>query len=486
MMEECVMKGQLGIDDLVEISQRKYSIRIDPARYQLLEEMYRQASVIAGKSEVYGRSTGVGANRHTRTTADPYTHGRNLLRSHAVDAGESVSHDVVRALMAIRLNQILQGGSGINPVIAEMVVQMLNADAIPDLKMVGSVGTADLAALAGIGLAMLGERPVSAPLEPLSDIGADSALPLMSSSALTIARSALLIHRLESLILAQEHVFLLSAVGTHAQPDAFSMDAAQAIPSDTVRVVAQRLSELRAGSRWKALRIQDPYAFRTFLGTHDVVVGAVLRLKERVEKLMNIAQENPLFIPGSEKVIHHGAFHQAHLAHELDATAIALGQSAPLAVSRIKFLNDDAMTGLPRFLAPEAGGSSGTMIVEYVAASALGDILGATAPAGVYSTVLSCGLEDDASFATTAANKLERAVEATEILVAAELVVAARAVRSLPVEELTLDGPLKHTWHTVESTLSPEMADRDLRGDLESARTLIGVLGCKSPTSSHS
>jgi histidine ammonia-lyase len=354
---------------------------------------------------------------------------------------------------------------------------MLNVDAMPELRELGSVGTADLPALAGTALAMLGERTVSAPLEPLAEIGADSALPFMSSSALTIARAALLIHHLDALLRAQSSVFLLSAAGARAQPDAFSLAAARAIPSDTVSALARTIATIRAQSTWQARRIQDPYAFRAFLGAYDVLNGAGERLRECVEKLMNIAQENPLFSAGTPQVLHHGAFHQAHLAHELDATALALAQSASLAVSRIRFLNDDAITGLPRFLAPNAGGSSGTMIVEYVAASAMGDILAASSPVSMYSTVLSCGLEDDATFATTSVRKLEQAVSGYETLLAAELLVAVRAIRLVPPHDLVLDGPLLNVWASADAALPKSMADRDLRGDLESARELVITLG---------
>ena len=85
----------------------------------------RSARATARTRPVYGRSTGVGANRSV--TLDPTgkgvdAHGLNLLRSHAVDAGRPLDRETVRAMLVIRLSQLAAGASGINPAIAEALV----------------------------------------------------------------------------------------------------------------------------------------------------------------------------------------------------------------------------------------------------------------------------------------------------------------------------------------------------------------------------
>ena len=69
------------------------------------------------------------------------------------------------------------------------------------------------------------------------------------------------------------------------------------------------------------------------------------------------------------------------------------------------------------------------MVVEYVAATALGDLRAAAAPASTQAITLSRGIEDTASFASLAARQLLTAAERYELLVACELVAALRAVR---------------------------------------------------------
>jgi len=67
----------------------------------------------------------------------------------------------------------------------------------------------------------------------------------------------------------------------------------------------------------------------------------------------------------------HGAFYQASLSLELDGTTLALALTSPITHSRIRMLNDPDTNGRNSFLAAGPEGSSGLMMVEYVAAGAI-------------------------------------------------------------------------------------------------------------------
>ncbi|MFD5224488.1 aromatic amino acid lyase [Microbacterium sp. NPDC058342] len=451
------------------------AVTVSESARAAIEEHHRSADLISQQHPVYGRSTGVGANRLTAAEVDPVAHGMNLLRSHAVDAGPVVERARVRAMLAVRLNQLLHPGSGIDVSLVDGLARMLAADSLPELRRFGGIGTADLPALAGTALALAGERPVDrAGFEPVGPIRSDSALPFMSSSALTLAGAALTAARLDDLVQAQVGAFALSALAIRANPSAFSGEAALAVASPAAAQHAARLSAVIGDTAWTPARIQDPFAYRGFLPAISVLAGATERLCEAVEALMSRAGENPRFFAEDGNVVHHGAFLEMWLAHELDATAIALAQNAPLALARLRFTNDDSFTGLPRFLAAGTAGGSGTMIVEYVAASAMGDIHAAAAPISVHGAVLSCGVEEDATFAPTALDKLERATTGFEVMVASEVLVAVRALRLRGTDGPSgVLSPGLAQLVGVASRLPAGMADRDLRGDVELARELI-------------
>src|SRR3954468_8345361 len=66
------------------------------------------AERITTERPVYGRSTGVGANRNELFAPAP-GQARALLRSHATSAGPLRSAERVRAMLVVRLNQLAAG-----------------------------------------------------------------------------------------------------------------------------------------------------------------------------------------------------------------------------------------------------------------------------------------------------------------------------------------------------------------------------------------
>ena len=473
----------LTLDTLQSIATRSISTSLSAGAKERIVKSSEAAKVISERQAVYGRSTGVGANRLTTAALDPDAHGLNLIRSHACDTGEPASPEVVRATLAIRLNQLVQGGSGIDPEVTEALSTMLETDALPEIRTLGSIGTGDLPALAGIALALIGERTTSRPFTALERFSANSALPFISSSAFTLSLSTVAVHRLTTAMNAQQVIFVLSAIAAAANHEAFSLTVARTTGVPNAKVVAEQLKALTDTTSWRAARIQDPYAFRGYLQSMGVLQQALMRLSTHIETLINTAQENPLFATEEGAAYHHGSFYQAGLAHELDAAAIALAQTAPLLTSRLRFLNDDTFSGLPRFLAPLEGGTSGTMMVEYLAASAMGDLVQAASPSAVQTTTLSCGVEDDATFASTGIRKLTTAVESFEVMLSCELVMAVRALRLSQSAPIELAEPLARAMQLCEA-LPAEMHDRDLRDDITLAKQLLpslsAILGTES------
>ena len=178
-------------------------------------------------------------------------------------------------------------------------------------------------------------------------------------------------------------------------------------------------------------RIQDPFGLRAYIQAQGAVVDAMDRLGRLVESLTATAQENPLFDFESQRAVHHGGFHQASLGLAIDGLNLALAQSAPLVISRITMLHDPAYTGAPPFLADGTDGSSGHMMVEYIAASAMAQLRNAAQPASLNTVVLSQGAEEDASFATQAVEQLDRAVDSYQTMLSIELLSAHRAISML-------------------------------------------------------
>ncbi|GAB7071818.1 aromatic amino acid lyase [Mycobacterium hodleri] len=472
------LSGTMTVGDVVALADGREAVSVPATVLSAVEHLHHLAADLSTRYATYGRTTGVGANKIDTIPPDDQEYGMRLLRSHSVDAGDPLSGRTVRSMLAVRLIQLCFPGAGLDPAILTGLQRMLNDDALPEVLQYASIGTGDLAALAGTALTLIGERPATRDLTPMPPWGADSALPFMSSSALTVGRSCLAVDELLRLERASSVIYMLSFLALQGNPSAFSPVAARAAAATQVETVATRLRDLYADSADPArppARIQDPYGLRVYPVAHGSVVASLWSLVRQLERTLNAAQENPLFDADGDEVVHHGAFYQASLSLELDGATLALALTAPITHSRIRMLNDPDTNGGNAFLAADAHGSSGLMMVEYVAAGAIAEIRNAAQPASVGTLVLSRGAEEDATFASQGIHQLERSAAAYRVLLCCELVGAVRLLRQRRIDR-SLTGVLGHAVE-LASGLPRNDEDRDLRGDIATAEPLLDQLG---------
>ena len=458
----------LTIAEIVEISRGGAAITLAPGGRERAQASFDYAALVAMTRPVYGRSTGVGANRLV-SVDDPAAATLNLLRSHATSAGPPRAPERVRAMLAVRANQLAVGGSGVNPRIIDALLAMLRADALPLVRELGSIGTGDLSALATTALALLGEAPTSAPLPARCEFGPGDGLGFLSSNAATIADAALAVQSLQALATVAVAVAALSFAAVDGNVEPFIDVVDLVTPFEGARLVNRMMRNFVAGAR-PAPRIQDPFGLRTLPQVHGALLDALERLNTVVGRLANAPSENPVLIQGAD-VAHHGGFHAAYLAQALDAVRLAIAQSAQLSLARLTMLNEPALTGRPAFLADGTPGASGTMVVEYVAASALGELRSLATPASLQTVTLSRGVEEDASFAGLAAVQSLATRPFYRTILAAELLTALRAVRQRELAPPGLAGLL-----TTCARLPTEMSDRDLTADIAIAESVLDEL----------
>jgi len=151
----------VAIDDVVALAFRRRAARLSEepavnARWQkgaaIIEERVRT------NAPTYGVNTGFGRFVDVAISAEDV--GRlqlNLLRSHAAGGGAPLPPEVVRAAMAVRLNQLGAGGRGASDRLLDALAAELAAGVVPVVREVGALGTGDLPSLADIGLALMGE-----------------------------------------------------------------------------------------------------------------------------------------------------------------------------------------------------------------------------------------------------------------------------------------------------------------------------------------
>ncbi len=463
--------SRLTLEDIVSVSRRSQPVQVDTAARDRVAASHEFANGVAENREIYGRSTGVGANRGM-VLPDPESQALPLLRSHATSSGALRSSERVRAMLLVRLNQLAADGNGISPQVLDALESMLATDALPPVREGGSVGTGDLPALATTALVLCGEVSSTPPVPSTIEFGPGDALTFMSSNAAVLADAALAVADLDRLSRSAVVIAAMDFAAVRGNPEAFSPAVEVATPFPGSRWVSRTMREL-IEPEVTAARIQDSFSLRAFPQVHGALMDRLDYAEQVIVTMSNSPSENPIVSPRLG-VAHHGAFHAAYLVQSLDALVLAVAQSAQLSLSRLTMLADPSYTRLPPFLGDGTPGASGVMIVEYGAASALAELRALATPAGVHSVTLSRGVEEDASFATQAARQALDAVGRYRAVLAAELVAALRCLRMQEVRPGPLSGALSHLDERDGGV--HDIQDRDLTSDLLLAEKLVDAL----------
>jgi histidine ammonia-lyase len=148
-------------------------------------------NLIAAGETIYGVNTGFGKLANQRIEPEEVLAlQENLLRSHAVGMGPLLSLGISRLALALRVQALSKGYSGVTVELLETLIEMYNRGVVPAIPEQGSVGASgDLTPLAHMALVVMGEGHayVTAPRPRLATRGLrdrSSAKPLSGRAAL--------------------------------------------------------------------------------------------------------------------------------------------------------------------------------------------------------------------------------------------------------------------------------------------------------------
>jgi histidine ammonia-lyase len=464
-------------DVLLVASNRDVRVEVDPAAMKRAEEAWRLVPELIARRQIYGRTTGVGANREELVEATgAEEHGRRLMRSHAGGTGEPMPRELTRAMLLVRLNQLAAGRSGVHPRLLTVLATVLTEGAIPRVHRTGAIGTGDLTALADVGLTLVGERPWASGSLPPVQFDPGDTLAFQSSNAATIAEAVLACLSIGRLLRASHAVTALSYIALDGSPEAYASVVHEARPHPGQVECAADLRRLlgMSGAPRPGRRIQDPYGLRAFPQVQGPALDAYRYLRDVLTIEINASTENPMVSVDTQNAYHHAHFHTAYVAVALDRARATVHHVAELSAARLGDLVEPVLTGLPAFLAVGPHGSSGVMILEYVAHDALAQLRQAALPVTIGTAVVSRGLEDHASFATQAARQARHVATAYRHVLACELVAAVRALRMRSAS--LLDLPVRAAYDLAGAVLSADLNDRPLSDDIAHAATVLDSL----------
>jgi histidine ammonia-lyase len=449
---------------------------------------------VAAGVRTYGVNTGFGPLSDTTIPDDRLAElQRRMILSHCVGTGAPLADGVVRQVMVLKLNTLLQGRSGVRRQLIELLAELFDRGIVPVIPSKGSVGASgDLAPLAHLAAAMLGigeVRSVAGRVGPVSSIDALARAGLSPVELAPKEGLAMVNGTQVSLALALDGLFAAEAVFAGAVvAGALSVEAAagsegpfderiQAVRGQTgQRRVARVYASLLDGSGMRSSdgerqRVQDAYSLRC----QPQVMGAALDLVGFAagvfEREINAVTDNPLVFAEDGEVLYGGNFHAQPVGMAADVLALALAEVGSMSERRIALLLDASVTGLPPFLAVDPGVDSGFMVGQVAAAALASENKALAHPVSIDSLPTAGNQEDIVSMAAHAGRRLGEMADNAASIVAIELLAASHGIGFR--RPLRSSGPLEAAIALIREVVPPYDGDRYLKPDLEAVRTLV-------------
>jgi len=421
---------------------------------------------------IYGLTTGVGMNKDrkmvdlsgklTPAVIDASkTFNKGLIKAHCGGVGDPLDVKTTRAVMAVRLNNMLYGGSGVQEDIVLLLRDMLNNNITPILPSNGSIGMADITILGHLGLAMIGDGKVvyqgkimpadtalkAAGLKPVVLFGKD-ALATLSSNAFSSAIALLAMADLEQLIDISKLLFAISLEGLNGNVVPFSVEATKLRPYKYFITVSEDLREILKGSYlWNnndERSLQDPLCYRDTPYFIAALAQSFDELNTALTIQLNSSDDNPgVLISGASKgkrdaeskiqvssggaVVPTANFDPVIWVLALEKMSIALGANSNISTQRTVDIGNDYFTKLVRWLSTE-NAVYGFGAMQKPIATLNAENLFLSNPAMLHNVSLAGNIEDISTNAPLVANKVQKQIDNLFQIYGIEMIHAAQAI----------------------------------------------------------
>jgi len=447
--------------------------------------------IVAQSDAAYGINTGFGLLAQTRIPTEQLELlQRNLLLSHAAGVGDPLADAVVRLILALKINALARGHSGVSVELVDGLLALLEHEVYPVIPAQGSVGASgDLAPLAHLGTVLLGigqvrvRGEILAAAEGLSRAGlkplklrAKEGLALINGTQVSTALALAGLFGAEDLFAAAVVAGAMSVDALKGSDAPFDDRIHRARGQPGQIAVASVYRDLIAGSAIRAshvdcTRVQDPYSFRC----QPQVMGACLDLIRNAGITLqieaNAVTDNPLLFVERGEVLSGGNFHAEPVAFVADTLALAIAEIGSLSERRMAVLVDPKMSGLPAFLVENSGLNSGFMIAQVTAAALVSENKTIATPCSVDSIPTSANQEDHVSMATHAARRLCRMVDNAAAVVGIELLAGAQGIDFHRPAQSSL--AIERVHASIRAEVPFYAADRYFAPDIEAAKVWV-------------
>ncbi|NXV73490.1 HUTH lyase, partial [Atlantisia rogersi] len=481
--------NSLTTEDLVSLGKGLYKIKLTPeaeAKVNQSREVIER--IVKEQTVVYGITTGFGKFARTVIPNNKLRELQvNLVRSHSAGVGKPLSPERSRMLLALRINVLAKGYSGISLETLQQVIEAFNASCLPYIPEKGTVGASgDLAPLSHLALGLIGEGKMWSPksgwadakyvleahgLKPIT-LKPKEGLALINGTQMITSLGCEAVERAGAIARQADIIAALTLEVLKGTTRAFDTDIHAVRPHRGQAEVAFRFrslldsdhhpSEIAESHRF-CDRVQDAYTMRCCPQISVLETVFCLCLCLNLSLKMVFAER--------AETISGGNFHGEYPAKALDYLAIGVHELAAISERRIERLCNPSLSELPAFLVTEGGLNSGFMIAHCTAAALVSENKALCHPSSVDSLSTSAATEDHVSMGGWAARKALRVIEHVEQVLAIELLAACQGIEFL--RPLRTTTPLEKVYDLVRSVVRPWMKDRFMAPDIEAAHRLL-------------
>ncbi|XP_078001397.1 histidine ammonia-lyase-like [Glandiceps talaboti] len=403
-------------------------------------------------------------------------------------------------LMAVRINVLSKGHSGIAKETLEKFIAAFNASCLPYVPEKGTVGACgDLAPLAHLALGLMGEGKMWSPKSGMIDaetvlkghgltkikLGPKEGVALINGAQLITSIGTLALEKAAAIARQADVVAAITLDALKGTTRAFDIDLHGVRPHKGQQESAATFRALLHSDchpseiaqhyeTWK--RVQDCYSLRCSPQVHGIARDTIDFVRGVLTTEINSVTDNPIVFPDRQEIISGGNFHGEYPAKVLDYLAIGVHELANISERRTAKLTSGDKSGLPLFLVEEGGLNSGFMIAHCTAAALVSENKVLTHPSSVDSLPTSAGTEDHVSMGGFAARKALSVVEHVEQVLAIELLAACQGLefrRSEDEKRLRTTAPLEEVYKMVRGVAKPWDRDRFMAPDIDAVAELL-------------
>ncbi len=447
-----------------------------------------------GEKPIYGVNTGFGFLANT--CIDPselLKLQQNIITSHAAGYGKPLSIAETRLSMALRINVLIKGYTGVRYELCEALLNLIKADIYPIIPEYGSVGASgDLIPLAHLALPLLGLGNVQTKsgivtakkameesgLKPIVLVEKEG-LSLINGTQIMVAVGGLALATSKRILLLADQIAALSFEGLLGHTAALHPELHRLRGQvGQIESAANLRKQLEGSSQYdkdaQHIHIQDPYSLRCIPQIHGPSRDSIAHALRIIEIELNSLTDNPLVFAEEEQIVSGGNFHGQALAIAFDIAAMAMAEIGNVSERRLDLLLNPRMNNLTAFLSPNPGVNSGYMTLQYLSASLVNENKLLANPSCTDSIPGNANIEDFVSMGMTSARKFRKIVENVKVILTAEFIAAAQAIDLRKPKRL--GKGTSATYKAIRKKLPMLMEDRIVHEDVCAGLEVFEVL----------